>query len=333
MGKKHKCTDNCSIFESIDTPEKAYWLGFLAADGCVYIAKTGQPKVRLTLAKKDKAHIKKFKNFLGVSHKIGYIPPKTQVIRSGSGKGKVINNSGSYQFSVRCKTRVNDLTKNGVGPNKTFTHSFPKEEQVPARLLSHYVRGYFDGDGSIYKTGKISSRRPARRSGISIMGTMAFIGELDKYFHTIFNNFSSSIWRDERNSTPMDNLRVTSYRCLLDVLEWMYDDSFQEIRLDRKYDLAKEAITLTRKHIKDAETYLNTKITLKHDDGTIKIVRQKDFLKWANETLNSTATSAEARRLAPHRLRKGTTKKTQCGWRITNMDELPEVTGKFKNLK
>ena len=106
----------------------------------------------------------------------------------------------------------------------------------------------------------------------------------------------------------------------------MYDDSFQEIRLDRKYDLAKEAITLTRKHLKDAETYLNTKITLKHDDGTIKRVRQANFLKWAAKTFNGN-------RLVPHRLRKGTTKKTQCGWRITNMDELPEVTGKFKNLK
>jgi len=323
MGKKHKCTDNCSIFESIDTPEKAYWLGFLAADGCVY---PPEWKVRLMLAKKDKAHVEKFKSFLGTPHKVGYIGPSSNVVKSGSRKGRTIRGSGAYQFSVRCKTRVNDLTKNGVGPNKTFTHSFPKEEQVPARLLSHYVRGYFDGDGSIYKTGKISSRRPARRIAISIMGTMAFVGELDKYFYTIFNNFSSSIWRDKRNSTPMDNLRVQSFRCLLDVLEWMYDGSFEEIRLGRKYDLVKEAITLMRKRLKDAETYLNTKIILKHDDGTIKSVRQANYLKWAAETLNGN-------RLVPHRLRKGTTKKTQCGWRITNMGELPEVTGKFKNFK
>lgn len=32
--QKHK--GNYSIFETIDNSEKAYWLGFLAADGCNY---------------------------------------------------------------------------------------------------------------------------------------------------------------------------------------------------------------------------------------------------------------------------------------------------------
>ena len=45
------------IFEVIDTPEKAYWLGFLYADG--YVQTRGY-MIALTLSSKDKLHIKEF---------------------------------------------------------------------------------------------------------------------------------------------------------------------------------------------------------------------------------------------------------------------------------
>lgn len=50
-------------FEKIDNEEKAYWLGFLYADGNVSLK---EDKIELSLAEKDLNHIKKFKNFIGL---------------------------------------------------------------------------------------------------------------------------------------------------------------------------------------------------------------------------------------------------------------------------
>ena len=54
--QKYKINEN--IFEKIDTEEKAYWLGFLAGDGCVY-----RDTLNLNLQVKDLEHLKKFKKF------------------------------------------------------------------------------------------------------------------------------------------------------------------------------------------------------------------------------------------------------------------------------
>ena len=56
-------------FENIDTEEKAYWLGFLYADGYV---NANEDKIELCLAEKDFHHLEKFKNFIGLPNKICY---------------------------------------------------------------------------------------------------------------------------------------------------------------------------------------------------------------------------------------------------------------------
>ena len=51
---------NHKYFEVIDTEEKAYWLGFLYADGCVIKTKTGS-SLLLKLSVKDEEHLNLFK--------------------------------------------------------------------------------------------------------------------------------------------------------------------------------------------------------------------------------------------------------------------------------
>src|SRR5271166_7037406 len=55
---------NHSIFETIDSEEKAYWLGFLLADGSIQVRKNVQKIVKLALAIEDKEHLEKFKKFV-----------------------------------------------------------------------------------------------------------------------------------------------------------------------------------------------------------------------------------------------------------------------------
>ncbi|MFI4963358.1 MAG: hypothetical protein ACHP6H_05835, partial [Legionellales bacterium] len=100
------------VFETIDSHEKAYWLGMLAGDGCV----STKGDVNLSLQEKDKTHIYLYKNFLKSDHKI-------HIINNG------LKNDGSYSIShcisITNSKLVSDLKLLGITPNKTLYMEFP----------------------------------------------------------------------------------------------------------------------------------------------------------------------------------------------------------------
>ena len=58
---------NNHYFDIIDNEHKAYWLGFLYADGCI---SSNRPTINFTLNDKDINHIKAFKQDIESEHKI-----------------------------------------------------------------------------------------------------------------------------------------------------------------------------------------------------------------------------------------------------------------------
>ena len=114
-------------FEKIDTEEKAYWLGFLYADGSVG---SKENKIELGLAEKDLSQVEKFKQFIGLDNKISYR-----------------KNTKSYRSSFRSQKCKQDLISQGCVPKKSLILTFPTEQQVSHSLICHFMRGYFDGDG------------------------------------------------------------------------------------------------------------------------------------------------------------------------------------------
>ena len=127
MGGKRRIALDEHFFDEIDTPEKAYWLGFLATDGNVY-----GNEVRIRLAEADSAHLDQFAAALGSQHRVVH----------------AVNNFGRScaTFRVKCKHMVERLALHGVGPQKSFT---VRPWEGPAHLLPHYWRGAVDGDGWI----------------------------------------------------------------------------------------------------------------------------------------------------------------------------------------
>lgn len=120
-----------SFFCEIDTEEKAYWLGFLAADGNIGV---GLAYLQVALAEKDAGHLVKLKTDLKADHEVKvYTEAGNKVARL-------------YISSVKL---VNGLVRSGIVPQKTHTL---KPWVGPPDLMRHYWRGYFDGDGSITKT-------------------------------------------------------------------------------------------------------------------------------------------------------------------------------------
>jgi len=147
-------------FQEINTEEKAYWLGFLYADANI---NEKENKVRLGLSSIDEDHLTKFKNSLKsnapIKHSEKTVGEKTYF---------------TSFVSIADNIMIKDLIKQGCTAKKSFTLQFPNSSIVPEKLLSHFIRGYFDGDGSINKSQPYkNTKRDEYR--ISFIGTLNFL--------------------------------------------------------------------------------------------------------------------------------------------------------------
>ncbi|GAA4362088.1 hypothetical protein GCM10023185_29660 [Hymenobacter saemangeumensis] len=119
------------------TPESAYWVGFLMADGCVRWRTPLSARVTLSLQAKDRKHIEKYRLFLGSSHSI--------TLDASSCKTRP-NVQPKFMLSIASAEIARDLESYGVGPNKTISAQAKSRELVDS---PHFWRGVVDGDGCI----------------------------------------------------------------------------------------------------------------------------------------------------------------------------------------
>ena len=122
----HRLLVDESCFDLIDTEEKAYWLGFISADGCI----TGN-SLTISLALKDIDHLKKIKSFTKSQHKIG-----------------IEEKYGRCSWRFRSDKVVNSLVSLGVTERKSLT-IVPCLDRVDKRYTRDYWRGFVDGDGHV----------------------------------------------------------------------------------------------------------------------------------------------------------------------------------------
>ncbi len=103
----------------------AYILGFIFADGCLVEHNNGY--YGLDITSKDLSHLKAIKHELGAEHKIG-------------------KKEGAYRIQIRNKNIYSALLQLGLTPRKSKTINLPV---LPKKYFSHFIRGLFDGDGSV----------------------------------------------------------------------------------------------------------------------------------------------------------------------------------------
>jgi len=216
MGYKlpEKYSYNSDFFSTIDSEEKAYWFGFLWADGYVNITshnkQTGYT-VGVELQKRDIDHLKKFNVSLSGNLKI--------VIRKRKPNALVKKEFEVCSLRIFSKKMVFDLIKNGLVERKTSILKFPIIEKL---FIRHFIRGYFDGNGS--------SRINSNKNQIRCKFTCASIDFIEGLRKTLFeNNIPSYIVK----SNNVFDLCIDSKKNVLSFMEYMYDGS--TIYLDRKY--------------------------------------------------------------------------------------------------
>ena len=108
----------------------AYILGFWFADGNI-CKSSGGYYFEITVKQEDKYLLEDFLKEFASEHKI-YDKAK----------------EGCCHILFSCKEFYNDIIALGGRERKSLTLTFPK---IPKEYLPHFIRGYFDGDGCIYK--------------------------------------------------------------------------------------------------------------------------------------------------------------------------------------
>lgn len=203
--KRRKYTLNENYFSEIDTKDKAYFLGLLYADGC-----NTRSGVSINLESSDGYIIEKF----------------LQKIESNMPVKLVTFNKLNYkpQNSIQLCSSIlsKDLIKLGCMPKKSLILKFPTEEQVPKHLIHHFIRGYFDGDGSIYRVS-------TSRLTFNIVGTLSFINSIKSILEI---NCELNDVKPYKN----DNVYSLSYggnvQCKR-IYDWLYQDC-EDLFLTRK---------------------------------------------------------------------------------------------------
>lgn len=200
---------NIDFFKNIDTPEKAYWLGYIAADGAI-----NKDNNKLTINCKDLDLLEKFKQDIGAGHKIAKI----------SAFDKRTNKTYcEYSFQVGNELFVKNIIDNGVTHNKTDECFFPK---INESLYSFFIAGLFDGDGCVcYVNGKLRC---------NLISTKEIIAFIDKY---LFEKFGIKPCKPQKISQNKPNVyKQYWYKHSIDLLRFLYQGD-KKIYLRRKYEI------------------------------------------------------------------------------------------------
>ena len=202
--------NNLDLFHNIDTEEKAYWLGFIFADG--HLDYTGGYSLKIELSKLDEKHLQKLSNIFNKPIKDSF---------------KKSTNKNYALLCVHSKQLYNDLINHGIENNKTYASITTIFEYIPKNLLVHFIRGYFDGDGHI---GYLKTN--IRACYFHLVGIPDFLTKLrdimEKEIHVA-----------KRSITVLKNgvvsiLQYNKHDDIISIYNWLYNNS--NVYLDRKKD-------------------------------------------------------------------------------------------------
>jgi len=220
-------TVNDNYLDEIDNEEKAYFLGWMFSDGCVI-----NNTFSLKLKREDGYMVEKLYNLFSNGYKLS-----TNI--KNTSQSKIISS----------KQITNRLKELGCIENKTLNgFSIPN---ISDNLFRHYLRGYFDGDGTI----SVRTSRPNQRQ-ISICSIdKQFLEQLQQKLlkFNINTIISEEVRKGKSLKTPtgkyltncknMYRLCLLTHKDRLKFYEFLYKDC--SIKLERKYVLYNEYYTNT----------------------------------------------------------------------------------------
>lgn len=235
---------NFSFFEKIDTQEKAYILGFLYADGYNKFNRY----FRVKLHKKDEDILFKMLKAMDATY------PVVNYYKRAKQTDGSITETIHRGFQVSSRKMTKDLHNLGCIQCKGDFIRFPF--WLDKSLWSHFIRGYFDGDGGIM----VLHKKAATKIYMAhIASNPNFIKDLNVIFKEEFGReFHVEKYKD---SERVEQIRFGGYFNTLNFLDFIYKNA--SIYLNRKYNLyleVKNRKTIREKSISVFDIKTNQKI-------------------------------------------------------------------------
>lgn len=201
---------NEHYFDFINTPNKAYILGLLYADGCNHLSHNS---ITLSLQEEDLPILELIKKELNYEGPIRFVE-------------KHKNNSkhkNQYILCINDEYMSKQLERLGMVNAKSLKLLWPTF--LSEDLIPHFVRGYFDGDGCVWYDNK------RNKCETQICGTIDFCKNLS----AVLSNMSckNSIKHPKQCSENTVVLQTKGNKSSFKILSWMYKDA--DLKLDRKY--------------------------------------------------------------------------------------------------
>ncbi len=217
--RTHSCDH--SYFAKIDSHNKAQVLGMIAADGCVQRGKGNTRTLIICLQKDDVDYLEFIKNELKYTGPIRF---QTQLRRGTT----------SYMgiLCIYSKEIFDDLNRVGIVERKSLTLQFPSESQIPREFIISFIRGYFEGDGTIAFT----KPKVSVSAHIGLCVTKEFGLELQKII-LAQTGLHSGMGQNKIEQARGINtwvLTIGGNRNVVKFFHWLYKDA--EFKMARKYD-------------------------------------------------------------------------------------------------
>lgn len=204
------------------SPSMAYILGFIFADGCLVEHKNGYHGLDIT--SKDIEILKLMKKQLKAEHKIG-------------------RKERGYRIQIRNKNIYNDLIKLELTPRKSKIIKFPN---LPNRYSSHFIRGLFDGDGSVMVWREPRWRHTWQIRTSFTSGSQSFLLDLNEHLKAIAGLLRGKI----ASITRGYHLRYLTMSECIALYKFMYKDS-ANLYLKRKKDKFESFLYLKTKELEN----------------------------------------------------------------------------------
>ena len=225
-----------TYFHNINTARKAYYLGFLFADGCI---QRNDYTISIFLQDKDSNIIHSFHKDLKSQLKIYH-------------KKAHDNVSAQHGVSLNSKEMYYDLINLGVKPNKSVDGmDFPL---LDSNLMPHFIRGFFDGDGSIYLKQRIykDNKNGMHRMMKFTCTSKSFIEKLSEEIYVSCGALgsieeSSNYSKISSRITTIYNLRYWRVKDLKSLYDYLYNNS--DICLERKRLKMEQAMLTVRESL------------------------------------------------------------------------------------
>lgn len=205
-----------NYFETIDTEEKAYFLGLFLSDGNVHKVKrnTEQYAIQICLQSKDSYILSRFKDEIHSLNKLRFA-----------------KNRNECYFGIHSVKMAHDLMRYGVVPCKSLIAELNYD--VPKDLFRHYIRGLFDGNGTVYK---YKYKNGTERLRFGLYGTYKIVTQFQDWLveqigitkHKIFNKgtVSFTVYQKEKDVRQFYDLIYKDTTIYLKRKKELFDNYF-----------------------------------------------------------------------------------------------------------